>query len=28
LDNPKPFLKFAINSFEDIIDGKEKLLNF
>ena len=27
LDNPKPFLKFAINSFEDIIDGKEKLTN-
>ena len=27
LDNPRPFLKFEINSFEDIIDGKEKLLN-
>jgi hypothetical protein len=27
LDNPKPFLKFVINSFEDIIDGKEKLTN-
>jgi DNA repair exonuclease SbcCD nuclease subunit len=27
LDNPKPFLKFEINSYEDIIDGKEKLIN-
>jgi DNA repair exonuclease SbcCD nuclease subunit len=27
LNNPRPFLKFEMNSFEDIIDGKEKLLN-
>jgi DNA repair exonuclease SbcCD nuclease subunit len=27
LINPKPFLKFEINSYEDIIDGKEKLTN-
>jgi DNA repair exonuclease SbcCD nuclease subunit len=27
LHNPKPFLKFEISSFEDIINGKEKLLN-
>lgn len=27
LDNPKPFLSFKINSFEDIIDGTEKLAN-
>ena len=27
LNNPKPFLKFEISSFEDIIDGKEKLIN-
>jgi len=27
LDNPKPFLKFVINSFEDIIDGKERITN-
>jgi len=27
LNNPKPFLKFEISSFEDIIDGKEKLTN-
>lgn len=27
LNNPKPFLKFEISSFDDIIDGKEKLIN-
>lgn len=28
LDNPKPFLKFTIKSFEDIENGTEKLQNF
>lgn len=27
LNNPKPFLKFGIESFEDIIRGDEKILN-
>ena len=27
LHNPKPYLSFKIKSFEDIIDGKEKLTN-
>ena len=27
LHNPKPYLSFKIKSFEDIIDGKEKLAN-
>jgi DNA repair exonuclease SbcCD nuclease subunit len=27
LPNPKPFLKFKIESFEDLIEGTEKLLN-
>jgi DNA repair exonuclease SbcCD nuclease subunit len=27
LENPKPFLKFSIKSFEDIENGTEKLLN-
>lgn len=27
LNNPRPFLKFEMSSFDDIIDGKEKLLN-
>lgn len=27
LDNPKPFLKFSIKSFEDIENGTEKLQN-
>lgn len=28
LPNPKPFLSFYISSFEDIVSGKEKLVNF
>ena len=28
LSNPKPFLSFKINSFDDIINGTEKLTNF
>lgn len=28
LPNPKPFLSFYISSFEDIVNGKEKLVNF
>jgi len=27
LINPKPFLTFKLESYEDIIDGKEKLTN-
>jgi DNA repair exonuclease SbcCD nuclease subunit len=27
LENPKPFMKFAIKSFEDIINGSELLTN-
>jgi len=27
LSNPKPFLSFTIDSYEDIIDGTEKLTN-
>jgi len=27
LENPKPFLSFKIKSFEDIVDGTEKLAN-
>ena len=27
LDNSKPFLSFKLKSFEDIIDGTEKLAN-
>jgi DNA repair exonuclease SbcCD nuclease subunit len=27
LENPKPFLKFSIKSFEDIVNGTEKLQN-
>ena len=27
LDNPKPFLSFKIKSFDDIVDGTEKLAN-
>jgi len=27
LENPKPFMKFSIKSFEDIINGKEVLTN-
>jgi len=27
LENPKPFLKFSIKSFDDITEAKEKLLN-
>jgi hypothetical protein len=27
LSNPKPFLSFNINSFDDIINGTEKLAN-
>jgi len=28
LPNSKPFLKFSIETFEDLVDGNEKLLNF
>ena len=28
LPNPKPFLKFKIESFEDLVNGTEKLLNY
>jgi hypothetical protein len=28
LPNPKPFLKFRINSFDDLVNGTEKLLNY
>jgi hypothetical protein len=27
LDNPKPFLSFKMKSFDDIINGTEKLVN-
>jgi hypothetical protein len=27
LPNPKPFLKFHINSFDNLVDGSEKLVN-
>jgi len=27
LFNPKPFLKFKLDSFEDIENGSEKLIN-
>lgn len=27
LVNPKPFLSFKIKSFDDIVSGKEKLVN-
>ncbi len=27
LDNPRPFLKFVINSYEDILNGNETLAN-
>ena len=27
LSNPKPFLSFTIKSFDDIVNGKEKLTN-
>jgi hypothetical protein len=28
LPNPKPFLKFYINSIDNLIDGSEKLVNY
>lgn len=28
LPNPKPFLKFYINSIDNLIEGTEKLINF
>jgi DNA repair exonuclease SbcCD nuclease subunit len=28
LHNPKPFLSFKINSIDDLVDGKEKFLNY
>lgn len=28
LPNPKPFLKFSIESFDDLVSGTEKLLNY
>ena len=28
LDNPKPFLSFKMKSFDDIVNGTEKLSNF
>lgn len=28
LPNPKPFMKFKIESIDDLVEGKEKLLNF
>lgn len=28
LPNPKPFMKFKIDSIDDLIEGKEKLLNY
>lgn len=28
LPNPKPFLKFYINSFDNLVDGSEKLVNY
>jgi len=28
LVNPKPFLSFKLNSYDQIIDGTEKLLNY
>jgi hypothetical protein len=27
LSNPKPFLSFSIKSFDDVVNGKEKLTN-
>jgi hypothetical protein len=28
LPNPKPYLKFHINSIDDLVGGTEKLLNY
>jgi hypothetical protein len=28
IPNPKPYLSFRIESFDDLVEGKEKLLNY